>query len=421
MSFLSQARISRTMKFGASLALILLLCMPAWGGGSGPIKVLDMGATATWLSPVPLWGKVEPMLDITFIPSTIPIQGMATPDLEPGRRAMRLYFPRTYEQLIEQDYMIYEHMFMEFFTPAQMDQMYRAIRDDGVGGFVTIGGVTHTSVAPNYAWINSRLNDAFPSLASEEIFVLWKQYGTKRAKVKINEDPTLAPVLKMFIPLGMDNIVQPLVYFMAAKEGAKIWAWSDDGLDKPPFLISWTYGKGETWSNTLGMGYAWWRLDQPSQGGNPFALDVFMNMLFYSTGRELPNDILKVHTVRQGLINYEEAKSWVLSVVDFADRFGANTGKLYNEIAAADDIRAEARTVYVQQEYDQALSLVEDARDYLDGIAEHALRLKDRALMWTYLIEWLAVLATMILSGQVVYALMIRRRLYRGVTSTRSV
>jgi hypothetical protein len=216
---------------------------------------------------------------------------------------------------------------------------------------VTIGGVTHTSAAPNYAWINSKLNDAFPSLASEEIFVLWKQYGTKRAKVKINEDPSLAPVLQMLIPLGVDNIVQPLVYFMAAKEGTKIWAWSDDGLDNPPFLISWTFGKGETWSNTLGMGYAWWRLDQPAQGGNPFALDVFMNMVLYSAGRELPSDILKVHTVRRGLMNYEEAKAWVLSVVDFADRFGANTGKVYNEIAGADAARVEARAVYVQQEF----------------------------------------------------------------------
>ena len=121
------------MKTCASLALILLLCVPACGKGTGPIQVLDMGATATWLSPVPLWGKVEPMLDMTFIPSTIPIQGMASPDLEPGRRAMRVYFPRTYEQLIEQDYMIYEHMFMEFFTPAQIEDMYRAVRDEGVG------------------------------------------------------------------------------------------------------------------------------------------------------------------------------------------------------------------------------------------------------------------------------------------------
>jgi len=403
----------------ASLTLIFAASVAAYGGQTDPVKVLCMGATASWLSPMPMWSKIEPMIDVTFIPSTVPVGGLATPQVETGRRAMRMYFPRTYQKLIEQDYLIFEHMFMEFFTAQQIEDMYRSIVEQGLGGFVTIGGVTHTSMDPNYGWINSRLNDAFPSLASEEIFAEWKQYGVHRARIKINEDPSLAPVLKMFIPLGMDNIVQPITYFMAAKEGAKIWAWSQDGNGNPPFLISWTYGKGETWSNSLGMGYAWWRSENPAQGGNPFALDVFVNMLLYSTGRRLPEDILKVHTVRQGLMDYEEAKGWALSIVDFADRFGANTVKLYGEAADADAVKDRARQAYLQQEYDEALALLDDAGKLLDWLAEHALRLKRRTLMWIYVIEWLSVAATLMISGEVIYALMIQRRLYRRVASTR--
>jgi hypothetical protein len=190
--------------------------------GENTIDVLVMGATAPWLSPIQSWGKAEPCLKLTLIPSTVPVGGLATPQIESGRRAMRIYFPRTYGQLVEQDFMIYEHMFMEFFTPAQLEEMYRGIAEEGLGGFVTIGGVTHTSVEPNYPWIESKLNDAFPSIASAEIFEKWRQYGAHPGRVVINEDENLPPVLKMLVPLGLDGIRQQVIYYMAAKEGARI-------------------------------------------------------------------------------------------------------------------------------------------------------------------------------------------------------
>ena len=45
--------------------------------------------------------------------------------------------------------------------------------------------------------------------------------------------------------------------------------------------------------------------------------------------------------------------------------------------------------------------------------------LKQRALFWIYLTEWLAVTAVLLLSGFVLWTLMIRRRLYGEVRSTR--
>ncbi len=44
---------------------------------------------------------------------------------------------------------------------------------------------------------------------------------------------------------------------------------------------------------------------------------------------------------------------------------------------------------------------------------------KDSALLWIYVIEWMATTATALMSGVVVWWLMIRRRLYREVTVTR--
>ena len=397
---------------------VLLMVTSVCVAYEGPVKVLCMGATAPWLNPLSAWDKVEPTLELALIPSTVPVGGMATPQIDTGRRAMRIYFPRNLDQLVEQDYLVFEHMFMEFFTTAQIDDMHRSIEEEGLGGFVSIGGVTHTSVQPNYGWINSKLNDAFPSKASEEIFTEWKQYGTHTARIKINEDLSLPPVLTMLIPMGIDKISQTKIYFMAAKEGSKVWARSLDGKGNPPFLISWTYGKGETWSNSLGMGYAWWRLRDRNIGGNPFSLDVFMNMLLYSNGRELPTNIAKVHAAREGLMNYEESKSWVISLIDFADRFGANTREIWQEVLKVGEMRIKAEEFYIEQEYDETLRLLKDAKGVLNEVSEHAIGLKNRALLWTYIIEWLAVLGTLMISGEILYAVMIRRRLYRSVGLT---
>jgi hypothetical protein len=40
-------------------------------------------------------------------------------------------------------------------------------------------------------------------------------------------------------------------------------------------------------------------------------------------------------------------------------------------------------------------------------------RAKDEALLWVYITEWCALLATLMTSSYVVWTLMVRRRLYR--------
>ena len=404
-----------------AVAFVALCLMPACSSQGGPIRVLVMGATAPWLNPIPSWGKYEPLLDLTLIPSTVPVGGMATPEIDTGRRAMRIYFPRRYEELVEEDFMVFEHMFMEFFSPGQLDDMYNAIENVGLGGFVTIGGITHTSVSPNYAWINSPLNDAFPSPSSEEVFDTWRQYGAVPAKVEVNRDESLPPVLTMLLPFGIDGISQQIVYYMSAKEGSRIWARSVDGFENPPFLISWSYGKGETWANSIGMGYAWWRQREPSRGGNPYALDVFMNLLLYSTGSELPTDIAQVHAAREALMNFQESREWLLSVMGFADRFGANMDGIWSSLAEVGEMRTMAEEAYMDREYQETVGIIGEAKDVISGLAEDAIELKDRALLWTYLIEWFAVAGTLIISGEILYMVMVRRRLYRESGLTRAV
>ena len=55
----------------------------------------------------------------------------------------------------------------------------------------------------------------------------------------------------------------------------------------------------------------------------------------------------------------------------------------------------------------------------LARVAEASVQAKDAVLFWVYIIEWATVSATSAVVGVVVWALMVRKRLYREVEMTR--
>ena len=50
---------------------------------------------------------------------------------------------------------------------------------------------------------------------------------------------------------------------------------------------------------------------------------------------------------------------------------------------------------------------------------ERALDARERALLWIFVIEWLVVSGASMVSGFVLWTLMVRRRVYREVETTR--
>lgn len=55
----------------------------------------------------------------------------------------------------------------------------------------------------------------------------------------------------------------------------------------------------------------------------------------------------------------------------------------------------------------------------LNLLAEEAMKLKDEALFWVYVVEWLAVASTSLICGAAIWAIMIKRKLYRKAGVTR--
>jgi hypothetical protein len=107
--------------------------------------------------------------------------------------------------------------------------------------------------------------------------------------------------------------------------------------------------------------------------------------------------------------------------VDFVESFGANPRRILLVVQQCDDAQRNASDLYLRQEFNQALVEAESALDLMSRAEEVAEQVKDDALLWVYVSEWLAITATSLVCGVLVWALMLRRRLYRevGMTSFR--
>jgi hypothetical protein len=246
-------------------------------------------------------------------------------------------------------------------------------------------------------------------------------------KVGVNRDPTLPDVLKLFLPLGIEQFSGVWVGQLYPKQGATIWATlRQTNVPNPPpggwpWLVSWRVGSEKTlfWAAADDLEVKWWWGFYHPPTENPYGVDVLANIVYHSMGMPLPEDILLLHELRRRLIEFNDKKALSLSVIEFAEKFKANTGPLWREMAAIEDIRLNANEAYLLHEYEEANEILTEAETALSKVGDLAIRLKDNALIWVFIIEWLAVIATSMICGTTLWALMIRRRLYREVKTTR--
>jgi hypothetical protein len=173
-----------------------------------------------------------------------------------------------------------------------------------------------------------------------------------------------------------------------------------------------------TWSVADDLDVPWWSgVYQPSD--QKYGLDILMSIIQYSLDRPLPTDIVVVNAVRRDFRTYNERTSTINAFIDFIEKFGANSNQIMADKVAADDTINEAMEHYMEGRYAEALEKAEEAHQALIEFELRTMKLKDQALMWVYVTEWAVVSGTGMLAGYVLYALMLRRALYRQVQVTR--
>jgi hypothetical protein len=123
--------------------------------------------------------------------------------------------------------------------------------------------------------------------------------------------------------------------------------------------------------------------------------------------------------LRSQLIKYFSTRRYVLSVIDFAEKFGANMNQAERALRESDQDRKAVVSFYVNGDYQESLEKLTGALTNLDKVSQLALDAKNQALVWIYVIEWLTVSGTAMFCGAILWTLMVKRSVYREVGLTR--
>lgn len=392
-----------------ALAICMLpgaMAIPELEGGIGMLLLGDVGYSG---SPINHWLAQDLIIDYFEIPMAQ--RQMPDKDLV---RFTAIYFPRTMDRMTELYDMIViceeEELFTRFTTPKQHTLMHDAVAKEGLALFTSL---PHETFEFN-AWASNMMGKLTPHDYGGGFIDLKGAFH-----VEILEG--LPPIFTPFVGMGIEKVQGPRLGQLHPKVGSREWA-----RVKPhntPFFLSWEIGEKEARATTVAndLDEPWWGSTyRGAASPNPYAGDIFLNIVYWSVGKEPIIDIAIVHNVRVAYGTYLVEKSVVLALIEFVDNFGANVASLEEDLATISEGRAIVREMYFEQRYDEATAYLDQMLALMRAVDDQAVALKERAFLWIYLVEWLTVTATMMVVGFIVWTLMVKRRLYREVRVTRA-
>ncbi len=375
---------------------------------TGKIGVLCIGDTSYGESPILGWFSLDFAVQWQELPTDV---GGVMSD-EDAKKVTRIYTPRTLERLLQNyDFLLLLEPRMEWFVGREMQRFQNAV-EAGVGALLTLW--------PDSEGYLSLVNNEFSNVFPQQFTPLFEASDGLPYVVRLVEGRP--PVLAPFLEVGLERYVGSKTRPIHTKQGSTIWAVAlKSGLGttkEDEYIISWEYGDADavTWIVGVDVDEQWFNLG----GGNDYGGDIVLNMLYYSVGKPLPPSVQLIHGLRSDFYRYTLEKNLVFSVMEFVDLFGANTASLERKLAETDAGKGEAERAYLEGDYEASYDKIQSMIGELSRLNEEAIQIKERALLWVYLTEWSAVTGTMLVGGYVLYALMIKRRLYREVAVTRT-
>ena len=403
-----------------------LLLNPVYGQDVMPAKVIIAGIEGHLIL-ASSWLKVDPLTDPHLIPARAQDSSWSGGEVQ---RFVRIYFPRTYERLIEFEYMILASIEVWVFSNKQQQMLHDSILNDGLGGMQERSVMSmHPYIS--MPWAESILSDAFPNDADAVVSVDYR-FHSAPMRVVINTHEHIPPIFKPYKDLpGVEYSFGPGygTHLTIPKGGAVVTSYSVGpyeygysgtypdpnygGIGWIPHTMYWRYGNGTTWTHQDMFGLYW------NTRYNPYASDMILAEIIFSTGRKLPDDVVLLHRLRVKFADYSTTKSFIYSLLDFIDKFGANTAPIVDTMGKISDVTYDSKHAYLNQEYEEASGIMDQALQDLSLLQQRSLKLKDRALLWIYIIEWLAVSGVLLVAFFSIWTLMVRRRLYRDVSLTK--
>lgn len=419
------------MRIAYVVAIFLSIVLTApmvMGTEGGTAKVLIIGFPQH-IQLVSIWFEADPMVDPRQVPARAHQTTLDESDIQ---RFIRIYFPRTYEDLLEYEYFMLLVLEIFQFTQEQQKMLHDAIALEGRGA-IQDRSVMSTGEWISIPWAESMLSNAFPNDADR---VVGQRYSFSQLTLRyvINSNPNVPEIFSPYSNFdGVEAVITHPYWTCIAipKEGAIVTSYiigafqegfggvhADERFESPgwmPHTMYWEYGNATTWTHhdSVGQDLYW----DPAR--NAYSIDMLLAEFLFSTGRQLPKDVLLVHNLRLRFATFAASKGFIYSILDFVEKFGASSEPVIGKIREIDEAADRGREEYLGQAYVASYDTMEGAIDDIEALRSEALKLKDRALFWVYLTEWLAISGVSLLSSFLIWNLMVHRRLYREVEVTR--
>jgi hypothetical protein len=391
-------------------ATLLLAAAPGALGGEGDkrVNVLYIGCLAR--SPPFRDMRSDPLFSMSFVQATLrDWAGMPTEEVH---RMVRMYMPRTEQILVEEYDAIVLANSNRMAVGPHIEKLARAVSEGGLGllmsgGWETFGG-TGYSEPP---WGETSVGGLLPT---KDVIGKWEESG----RLVIDEPEH---ELIRSIPWNMRDpvLASPIRWHhnpVTLKPGARQLSHVVARLgQEDPLMVEWALPGGtRVFALTSEIHALSWY-------GSPweYALDFGSNLMIYLDGRPVPQDIGLVHSARSKIFEIETRRSLFVSLLDFCESFGANTRRLLARGEEIDAVIAEAVPYYLDLHFEEMLEAYRTVESMLEEMELDAVELKNRTLLWVYVIEWLAVSGTGMAGGFVLWSLMVRRTFYREVRVTK--
>lgn len=343
--------------------------------------------------------KTDPAIAATLVPS----RGDFLGSYKDAMRNMRMYMPRSYSLLTsDYDLIFTSDADRAVFRTDWIQWLTDSVTDGGLG-LGWLGSIQGTSYQ---SWEGTTLAGIAPVGPSSEP----NQNIGGRFKVRIQdlEEPLMTALpWEDSPPLANLNTQVPNV-------GATVWAITDHP-NGYPLMTYWRLGRGAVLCFASGFpdGVRLWVRDWP------FFVQAMIYIAYRLVDKDVPQDPLLFKQLFSEFQEYAERDSLVASVLQFVEQFGGNVDRLYASLNQVTERKSAADSAYLEGDFDECLEMMDMIRADQVSISKEAMAAKDRALLWIYVTEWSALMATLLLSGLAVWSLMIRRSLYREVGTSR--
>ncbi len=407
------------------IIMLLLVSSPSYAKDeASKIKVIGTGK-AQGMPILTTWFTTEPSTDALIIPTRV----YGAVNAESIRRHMRIYFPRTYGDILEYAFFFLASVDMQFFGPKHEKWIYDALTNHQKGGVNTRSVMSAYNVY-SLPWRDSIISGAFPNdapavIADKKIIRGARIIREVTGELVVREETDLPRIMKPFKEPINGIYRQYRGLTTIPKPGSVILSYVKTNRDvghpvpgQVAHVFYWQWNRSITFT-FQDMVYDRFWSSRTIGETNPYALDIIINILWFSTGRELPRDPYRIHDFRSNLYDFAMRKSLLVSLLDFAEGFGANPSQEYKKLRALENTKSDASGHYLDGDFDDAYEEMETALDLMGELEEEARELKDKALLWVYFVEWAVTTGIFLIAGFVLWTLMVRRRLYKDVTATR--